>query len=263
MKGKTTLNQIILFTVFISLILIINNLIKNYLLDSNITSYTIHSSVKIISNLLLGSISFLIATKLDLFKLGGLSAIKSEKIWVVIFPLVFLILLNVLFMDSVPNHNSFNLIILVIYCLSIGFSEELSIRSVLLPLLSKYFGNDRKAKIKAIFISAFIFGLLHLFKFDKGLYGEISQVLYASFIGVMFGAVLLVIKRVYPLIVIHAIIDFAAKIDTINIPVKENVANSMDMESALFTILLTLPCLIYGFYLIKKQILPNNNLNEL
>lgn len=263
MKNKTTLNLIILFTLFIASVLITNNLIKSYLLQNNINSYNIHLAVKTISNILLGFISFLVAKKLDLFKLGGLLKVKPKKLWVLIFPLLFLVVLNFVFLDAIPNYNSFNLIILTIYCLSIGFSEELSVRSVLLPLISKYFGNNRKAQIKAIFISAFIFGFLHLIKFDKGIYGEISQVFFATFIGVMFGAILLVVKRVYPLIIIHAAIDFAAKLDGINKPIKESVSSAMDLESAFFTIVLTLPCLIYGLYLIKKQLKSTNLYNEL
>lgn len=206
----------------------------------------------------MGFISFLVAKKLDLCSLGAVSSLKPKKIWLLIFPLIFLILLNALFLDSIPDHTGYNLIILTVYCLSIGYSEELSIRSVLLPLIYKYFGNDHKAQIKAVFISALIFGFLHLIQFDKGIYGEISQVFFATFIGVLFGAILIAINSVYPLIIIHAIIDFVAKLDTINIPVRETVASFTDLESAILLILLTLPCLIFGIYVIKKQFQLNN-----
>ncbi|MEE9406765.1 MAG: CPBP family intramembrane glutamic endopeptidase [Polaribacter sp.] len=258
MKNKSILNQITLFTIFIAAILVANNVLKSYLINNGIEDYNIHLGFKTLSNCILGFGSFLIAKELDLFHLGGLTKTRPKKLWLIIFPLIFLVLLNGLFLDTIPNVSILNLIILAVYCLSIGFSEELSLRSVLLPLISKYFGNNRKAQIKAVFISALIFGLLHLIKFDKGLYGEISQVFFATFIGVMFGAILMVIKRVYPLIIIHAIIDFVAKLDTVGQPIKETTSNAIDVESAILTILLTLPCLIYGIYVIKKQ-LPLNN----
>lgn len=254
MKNKQLLRNIILFTFFIAAILTSNNFIKTFLLENEITSYNLHLSVKIASNLILGLVSLIISKKLNLTLLGGLTNLKPQKLKLLIFPLVYLSLLNGLFLDTIPNYNSFNLIILVVYCLSIGFSEELSLRSVLLPLIAKYFGDNKKAQIKAVFISALIFGFLHLIKFDKGLYGEISQLFFATFIGVMFGALLLVTKRVYPLIILHAIIDFVAKIDAINSPVKEVVSDPMDLESAILTILLTLPCLFYGLYIVKKQL---------
>ena len=254
MKSRPTLNQIITFISFIAIILISNNFIKNYLLENNINDYNIHLTFKILSNCVLGLVSFLVAKNLDLFQLGGLSNVKPKKLWLVIFPLVFLVLLNVLFLDTIPSFSALNLILLAIYCISIGISEELSIRSVLLPLISNLFGKNKKAKIRAIFISSLIFGLLHLIKFDKGFYGEISQVLFATFIGVMFGATILVVKRVYPLIIIHAVIDFVAKLDSIGLPIKKVLSNPMDIESAIFSVLLTLPCLFYGIYIIKKHL---------
>ncbi len=254
MKNKSFLNQILFFTLFIAIILVANNFIKEFLLRNHITSYNIHLGVKTLSNCILGLVSFFTARKLNLSTIGGLSNVKPKKLWLLIFPTLFLVLLNVLLMDLVPNYNSLNVFILTIYCLSIGISEELSVRSVLLPLLSNYFGNDRTAQIKAIVISALLFGLLHLIKFDKGIYGELSQVFFATFIGLMFGALLIVTKRIYPLIIIHALIDFVAKLDSINLPVKEVVSISMDLENSLLSVLLTLPCLLYGIYIIKKHI---------
>ncbi|PKH49469.1 CPBP family intramembrane metalloprotease [Tenacibaculum sp. Bg11-29] len=254
MKNIYILKQIILFTFFITILLITNNFVKDYLLSNNITSYNTYLFTRIISNLLLATVSFIVAKKLNLFKLGGLTKIEPKKPWLIIFPLVFLVLLNGLFLDSIPSYSISNLLMLAIYCISIGISEELSLRSVLLPLFSKYFGDNKKAQIKAVFIAALLFGLLHLIKFDKGIYGEISQVFFASFIGVMFGAILLVIKRIYPLIIIHAVIDFVAKLDSIGKPIKEVITNPMDLGSAVLSILLTFPCLIYGIYVLKKRL---------
>ena len=51
--------------------------------------------------------------------------------------------------------------------------------------------------------------------FDKGLFGEIAQVGYALFIGLAFGATLYLTKRIYPLILVHAFIDFFSKIEAV------------------------------------------------
>lgn len=254
MKNKYILKQITLFTFFITILLITNNLVKDYLLSNNITSYNTYLFTRIISNILLATVSFIVAKKLNLFKLGGLSKGKPKKPWLIIFPLIFLASLNGLFLDSIPNFSIYNLLMLAIYCISIGISEELSLRSVILPLFSKYFGDNKKAQIKAVFITALLFGLLHLIKFDKGIYGEVSQVFFASFIGVMFGAILLAMKRIYPLIILHAIVDFVAKLDSVGKPIKEVITNPMDLESAVLSILLTVPCLIYGIYVLKKHL---------
>ncbi|MFD2529492.1 MULTISPECIES: CPBP family intramembrane glutamic endopeptidase [Polaribacter] len=251
---KTTLKHILLFTFFLLFFLLSRNLFSNYLLNIDINSYNYHLVLKIFLNIILASVSFVVAKKLNLINLGGLSNVKPQKLTLLIFPIIFLTLLNGIFLDNIPNFSLTNLLLLIIYCISIGFSEELSLRSVLLPLLSRFFNNSRKAKIKAILISSLIFGLLHLIKFDKGIYGEVSQLFFATFIGVMFGALLVVTKRVYPLIIIHAIVDFVAKLDSIGLPIKSTIYNPMDLESAIISSLLTLPCLIYGLFLIKKHI---------
>lgn len=251
---KTTLKHILLFTFFLLFFLLSRNLFSNYLLNNDINSYNYHLVLKIFLNIILASVSFVVAKKLNLINLGGLSNVKPQKLNLLIFPIIFLTLLNGIFLDNIPNFSLTNLFLLTIYCISIGFSEELSLRSVLLPLLSRFFNNSRKAKIKAILISSLIFGLLHLIKFDKRIYGEVSQLFFATFIGVMFGALLVVTKRVYPLIIIHAIVDFVAKLDSIGLPIKSTVYNPMDLESAIISSLLTLPCLIYGLFLIKKHI---------
>jgi hypothetical protein len=48
MKNKSVLNQIIFFTLFIILILIINTVIKSYLINNGIDDYNIHLTFKII-----------------------------------------------------------------------------------------------------------------------------------------------------------------------------------------------------------------------
>ncbi len=230
---------------------------KSYLISLSIENYNTVLITKTISNIILGIISILIVKKLDLFELGGLKPVKTEKKLLLIFPFIYVAGLNLVFGDDIPNFTSINLIVLLLYCLSIGIAEELSLRSVLLPLLIKYFGNSKKSVVKSIFIAAIIFGLLHFIKFDKGVYGEISQFFFATFIGVMFGALLIVTKRIYPLIIIHMLIDFAAKLDSVGVNFKPEGINETDIIGAVFTVIITLPCLFYGMYIMKKYI-PEN-----
>ena len=79
-----------------------------------------------------------------------------------------------------------------------------------------------------------------------------SQVFFATFIGVMFGFLLVITKKIYPLIVIHTIIDFAAKLDLTGLPIKEKISASMSIENAILITLLASPCLLYGIFLMKK-----------
>ena len=68
----------------------------------------------------------------------------------------------------------------------------------------------------------------------------------------MFGVVLLLTKRIYPIIIIHAIIDFFAKLDAVGMPKKISESKAMDLETSILITLIVLPCLIYGLVLLKK-----------
>ena len=68
----------------------------------------------------------------------------------------------------------------------------------------------------------------------------------------MFGFLLVITKRIYPIIIVHAIIDFVAKLDSTGIPIKEKISESMSIENAIFIGLLALPCFLYGIFLMKK-----------
>ena len=105
----------------------------------------------------------------------------------------------------------------------------------------------------SVLAAALFFGIIHLINFDKGIYGEVSQVLFASFIGVMFGFLLVVTKRIYPLIIVHAIIDFVADLDSAGIPIKEKISMATSIDNAFYIVVLALSFLLYGIYLMKKH----------
>jgi membrane protease YdiL (CAAX protease family) len=196
--------------------------------------------------------------KYKLGTLGGLGRTRFKNGWLLLFPL-YLVLLNFdtdLNFDSIPATRYAALGLLT---LSIGFSEEYLLRAFLQSEFLKRYGISKKGIIWSVLGAAFIFGLLHLVKFDKGLYGEIGQVCFATFIGVMFGAILLRTHKIWPLVMIHALIDFAAKIDELPIVEKivestEEVAKNPDsgLSNMIAIILITIPCLIYGLLLLRK-----------
>jgi uncharacterized protein len=83
------------------------------------------------------------------------------------------------------------------------------------------------------------FWLLHLIKFDEGAFGELSQIGYAVFIDVMFGALLIVTKRIYPLVTIQTIADFTANFDAVGRPFEKRVPESVSMESSILIVMLS------------------------
>ena len=253
MTKKKFWNQLLLFVAALLLILITREYFSHQLIENGIESYQTHMGLGIGANIILIIVSVFFIKKNGLLKIAGIKGTKLKRWYLLVFPLVFLVLLNVLLMDDINTDILFpNILFLLLYCISIGFAEELSIRGFLQSHLIQYLGNTKKNIIFSIFAASLFFGLLHLLNFDKGMYGEVSQVFFATFIGVMFGVVLVITKRIYPLIIVHALIDFAAKTDATGLPIKEKISQSMSIENAVLSVLLTVPCLLYGLFLMKK-----------
>lgn len=254
MKSKISLIPIFLFVIILIVIIGSREWTTNLLIEQGIISYSAHSLFSIGVNVLLSSIAYLFIKKYHLQSLAGIQKRKVTHAWLLLYP-VYLILVNALFMDEIPTDHLFmNTAILLVYCISIGYSEELSLRGFMQSYLIKAYGHSKKGIVFAVFGAGFIFGLLHLLKFDKGLYGEISQVFFALFIGVLFGALLLRTKRLYPLIILHTLIDFVAKLDGMGISetAQETTRQATSLGSAIATTLVVFPCLIFGILMLRK-----------
>ncbi|MCB0443898.1 MAG: CPBP family intramembrane metalloprotease [Flavobacterium sp.] len=253
MKNREFWIQIIAFVISLLAILFTREFISYQLIQNGIESYRIHISISIVANLVLILVSYFFIKKNGLYKIAGIKSTRLQKWYLLIFPLVYLVLLNALFLDDLNTDLLFpNIGFLFIYALSIGISEELNIRGFLQSHLINRFGNTKKNIVLSVIATSFFFGILHLINFNKGLYGELSQVCFATFIGVMFGALLIITKRIYPLIIIHSIIDFVAKLDSTGVPIKQKVSEPTSIENAALSMLLVLPCLIYGLFLMKR-----------
>ena len=254
MKSKVSLVPLVTFIGILVLIIGSREWTTRILVAQDITSYRAHSLFSTGVNILMSVIAYLFIRKHQLQSLAGIQKGTVKHAWLLLYP-VYLILVNALFMDEIPANDLFmNTVILLIYCISIGYSEELSLRGFMQSYLIKAYGHSKKGIVFAVFGAGFVFGLLHLLKFDKGLYGEISQVFFALFIGVLFGALLLRTKRLYPLIILHTLIDFAAKLDGMGISTTaEGITKQpTSLTSAIVTTLVVLPCLIFGILMLRK-----------
>ena len=241
--------KIIAFVLILITITLVKQFTVDYLINNQIVEYKTHLLIKTLFNIVLAGISFYMIKTNDLIEVSGLSKVKPKKIILVVIGGLYLILLNALFSDGLENYVTTNLLTLLLYCVSIGYAEELSIRGFLQSSLSSYFGNPKKA----ILIASLIFGTLHLIHFSKGFYGELSQVLFATFIGVMFGVLLVITKRIYPLIIAHALIDFFAKLDTAGLDFTISNTEPTSLTNAIVTVLFVAPCFFYGLFMMKKH----------
>lgn len=212
--------------------------------------------VTIAFNMLYTIVSFYFIKKYKLIDLAGLGKRFKLKNWfLVIFPL-YIALINFTSLDDVPYDTvpGLDYALFFLWALSVGFSEEFMLRGFVQSFFLKHYGTTKMGIYFSVIGAAMIFGLLHLLKFDKGLYGEITQVFFATFIGTMFGAILLRTNKLWPLILIHAIIDIYAKLDIFAVAkgVVENPSVEEHLSNSITIIVVVLPCFIYGMILLRK-----------
>lgn len=257
MKSKLKFwNQLFLFVLILLILLFTRAFFWHQLIRLKIDSYNYHTLISIITNLILIIVSYLFIKRNNLFVIAGLKQVKLKRAYLLLFPVLYLCALNGIFMDDLNANISFtNILIFSLYVITIGFAEELSIRGFLQSHFINHLGNSKKGVIISVFLASLFFGLIHIINFDKGIYGELSQIGFATFIGVMFGFLLIVTKRIYPLVIIHAIIDFVGDLDEVGAKITTKIVEPVSLENSIFITLLTLPCLLYGLFLMKKYIL--------
>ena len=200
--------------------------------------------------------SYVLIKRFHLIDLAGLGKRKFKNWFLLLFPL-YIVLINFpepgeIDFGSIPV---INYIAAFVWVLGVGLSEEFMLRGFVQSVLLKFYAMSKTTVVLSVVGAAVIFGLLHLVKFDKGLYGEITQVLYATFIGTMFGALLLRTHKIWPLVLLHALIDLSGNLKKFQ-GVETSVhlsSNSMaTLEDSLFVAVLLLPCFIYGLILLWK-----------
>ena len=257
--NKQLTNPIVIVVIFLLGFLGINFIkqeLIDYLNNEGYEFVKIKHIITITFNTLYSIVSFCFIKKHKLIDLAGLGKRFKLKNWfLLIFPL-YIVLINYTSLGDMPydSISGLDYVLFFIWALSVGFSEEFILRGFVQSFFLKHYGITKKGIYFSVIGAAMIFGLLHLLKFGKGLYGEITQVLFATFIGTMFGAILLRTNKIWPLILIHAIIDVFGNFDIFEIA--KEVAETSSLESQLnnsiVTIIVVLPCFIYGLILLRK-----------
>lgn len=257
MKKLTTKPFLVAITFIVGFLILneLGNILLSSLAIAENISTDIYLIVRMVFKVLYAVISFWLIKRYHLLKLSGLGSLKLKNWYLLIFPLYLLIITapepGEIDFASIPIYK-FG--ILLLYVISIGFAEEYMMRGFMQSFLLKHFGGYKRGIYFSVIGTGVLFGILHLLKFDKGLYGEIAQVLYATFIGTMFGALLLRINRIWPLVMLHALIDFIntfSKIEReeINLTTTYSITS---MEDAAILVLAVLPCFVYGIILLRR-----------
>lgn len=150
------------------------------------------------------------------------------------------------------------LIILFVFLnLSIGFAEEVMGRGVVLNLMLRKWGDSRRGIYGAVLISALLFGSAHIFNLFSGHLPPLTvltQIGYSMAFGVVFAACFLRNHSIWPVIIMHAAVDFAGGLRHISVGGGDQVpvANNTLEAAVINTLIISLPLLLYGLFILRK-----------
>ena len=107
--------------------------------------------------------------------------------------------------------NVFGVVAALIYCAAIALWEEFLCRGVILTNMLKKWGNSKGGIVKAVILSAFIFGCAHIITGFGGDWTNTAiQIVYASFMGLLFGVIYIKTESLASTIVLHFILNLTA-----------------------------------------------------
>lgn len=145
-----------------------------------------------------------------------------------------------------------NLMLLLLACLMVGFAEEYMFRGLLQPLFLKKYGSCKKGVFLSILLSSLFFGIFHLVNLTKNdNTGQVMvQVVFATFIGFFFGALLLKTNKLIPIAITHGLINFFFSLAFLP-GLKTSEVESTEAVS-IAPIILFLPLFIIGLFIYKN-----------
>lgn len=254
MTKNPLLITLILLILFVSVLTIP---IESVITDLGSTVFQADKISGMLKNILIVAISVILIKKARVFELSGLDRqFEWSHKYLTLIPF-YLILFGVLelFEYNFSETTILDIILLFLYTMSVGFSEEFMFRGLICPIWMKKYVNKKKGMFLSIFIPALLFGLLHLLNFKtENLSSEISQLLYAIFFGTFFGAVLFRTNRLLPIAIVHGLIDFVFGFDSLfeNTKISKNVNFMSDLVNAIVSSIVVLPLFIVGIMIIRK-----------
>ena len=137
----------------------------------------------------------------------------------------------------------------VMYYVGVGIMEELYLRGLLQNIIEKLFGEKKNATLYAILIASVLFGLGHIF----GALGQpvitiIAKTVWATALGVYWGAVYVKTRNLWVPIILHLIINLGAAI-----PFCFSTSNQYPTIALIICLVSYILLGFYGIYIVKQK----------
>lgn len=133
-------------------------------------------------------------------------------------PIIIILSLRINF-ESLSTASIFDTLSLLLYATLVGFAEEFLCRGLILDEMLKRNSDNRRQVIISIILSGLLFGLMHLTNFfsDQGIIETISQIIQATCVGFLFGAIYYRSKNIWLVVFLHALWDFCLMTGDLNL----------------------------------------------
>ncbi|MBN1876421.1 MAG: CPBP family intramembrane metalloprotease [Anaerolineae bacterium] len=214
----------------------------------------------LIGHTLTGLLLVWLLLKLDLFQHAGFTPLKQWRAVGLVWPFVIFTLLNLDSLISgslvIDTSRPGLLVIYIFRNLAIGFLEEVMARSVVLVVMLQKWGNSRRGVYRAVLVASVLFGISHIFNFLAGrtpVLASLTQMTYSFVFGVAFCACFLRNNSIWPVMVMHALVDMAGGLRHISVGGASQVpiANNT-MAQVINTLIISVPLLLYGLFILRK-----------
>ncbi len=145
----------------------------------------------------------------------------------------------------------------VVYMI-VGMFEEVLCRGFLFNVFKAYWGDNKKGIYLAAWLSALLFGSLHLFNLNgSNTIATITQVLYATFFGMLFAAVYYRSGNLLSCIILHGLVDFVGIFWTCFAEdraarIAAEKTTDINVESSIIILIMTVPFLISALVQLHK-----------
>jgi len=236
-----------LFVIILEVIIIAVALIAGTItFMMKLPEYTLYG----ITMVILTIITALILWKFDWWRMIGFQRFNKKYILLLIIPVIPLI------GNLFGTYNSIQFGFYIYYffmCALVGFVEEGMYRGLMLQALLK------KGVWKAVIISSIVFSLSHIMNALAGwnLGHVLLQLTYSFALGFGWAAFALRTRTIWPLMLIHFLIDFFSFIKSENI-IKSLQSSQPDLNEIIYSIILSMIFIIYGIVVTKSFVKEEN-----
>ncbi|MDE6014775.1 MAG: CPBP family intramembrane metalloprotease [Acetatifactor sp.] len=136
----------------------------------------------------------------------------------------------------------------IVYYIGVGIMEELYLRGLLQNIIEKWFGERKSASLYAILIASTLFGLGHIFgALGQPIATVICKTVWATALGIYFGAVYVKTKNLWVPIVLHLIINLCG------IPFCFSTSNQYPSIALIACLASYILLGIYGVYIVREK----------